>query len=159
MPLKRSLHTALGQVVPERGPDHIIHGFGRDTASRPALSREVGILNSPAKTAFGSLENLVPESKSSFQDEPGVSRAGAAAGRRELVRWRILCAATRVISKNGTVSADAIGFNRCRRGGGNSRRRRRRRNRGCLDDRNAVVPGECFSPSVLAAEVSVDIPF
>src|SRR5579862_9333780 len=50
MPLKRSLHTALGQVVPERGPDHIIHGFGRDTASRPALSREVGILNSPAKT-------------------------------------------------------------------------------------------------------------
>src|SRR5215469_733661 len=115
-------NITLRQIVAERGPDHVVHGLRRNAGparvivAGPPLSGEVGVLNSPAETAFRSLGNLIPEPKRSLQDEAGISRAGAASRRSQLVRRRRLTAAARVVGEYRAVSTDPGCFDRSGRG-------------------------------------------
>src|SRR6478609_9044432 len=98
----------LRQVVAKRGPYHVVHAFGRNARSSsavapgPAKPLKVGVLNTPANAAFGSLDDPVPEAKASLCDETSVTRTGTAGRRSKLVAGRVFRAAFCFIGKAPT---------------------------------------------------------
>ncbi len=94
----------LRQVIAERGPHHVVDGLGSDARSAgPAGLGYVGVLDAPAHATLRTLVELVPEPESAFLDEADVARASATAGWGELVRRRILGAATAVVGSRVAV--------------------------------------------------------
>src|SRR5215468_4421059 len=68
-----------GNVVAERGEQHVVDGLGRDAVrTRPSGLRQIGILQTPPESALRPLVHLVPETEAAFQDGPDIAGASAA---------------------------------------------------------------------------------
>src|SRR5215471_10819465 len=98
--------TRSGDVITERGKDHVVDGLGRDVIqTRPARLRQVRILDAPAHAALRPVVDFVPEPDRCFADGTNIARAGAAGTRRKRSGWRDLGRATGVIGERRTVAA------------------------------------------------------
>src|SRR5437867_7584012 len=152
----------LGDVVAERGPNRIFNRLRGNTegsvvVARPAIPGEVGVLNPPAKSAFGALVKLMPEPEGSFHNDASVPGTGTAAGWCELIGRRIFRADTRVICEWRAVSTDLVQLERSSCRGGNRRSRGRSWDSRSFRDGNAVVSLIRSAPSVLGTEVGINI--
>src|SRR5205814_5206019 len=82
----------LGQVIAERGPDHVVDGVrtntgpchasgGIEVVAGPAVLGDVGVSQTPLQATFGSIVDLMPEAKGAFDDMVDVAgAAGKATG-------------------------------------------------------------------------------
>ena len=139
-------------------------------AAGPAVTREVGILQTPLEPAFFALVDFVPETDSGFEEVLGIAGASAASARRARARGSNFNAATRIVGIRRAVAADAVDRNGCSGQGGIGRLNRSRRGAGLLpnataarncrsiDDFDAGVAGVGGTSVVLSAEVAVNIP-
>src|SRR5260370_1126207 len=105
----------LGQVVPERGPDHVVDGMRGEAGGRsdavaagPGIAGEVRVLQTPLEPTLFALVDFVPEAEGGFIDVPGVARASTAGARCSCGTWANFQSAAGGVAVGRTVAADAV---------------------------------------------------
>src|SRR5580698_3030597 len=98
--MPQPLVCSLGQVVTERGKDHVVDadgrvaGIRRAAVSRPKVALDVAVLEALAKAALGSVVEVEPVACGELLDV--LVAAGAAAARTSGIRRLIYAAVARV---------------------------------------------------------------
>src|ERR1700733_12744056 len=90
-------NVRLRQVITERGEDHAVESFRRDSGlsfssrsnSRPGLAGHVGILRTPLQPALGAAIEAVPEARRTLDERSRIGRAvGKTAGKESATDTR-----------------------------------------------------------------------
>ena len=109
----------LGQVVTERGPDHVVDGMRGEAGGRtdavaagPSEAGEVRVLQTPLEPTLFALVDFVPEAEGGFGDVSSVARASAAAAPGvPVATWGNFQSAAGVVGVGRTVTANPVGSN------------------------------------------------
>src|SRR5580698_63043 len=102
-PFPTALQQGLGQVVPERGEEHVLRRVRTATHARPNVAINIGVLRPPLQSAFRSFVEAIPEPDRTLHDDPCISVA-------ILESARVISAGERSSERSPNRNAAGTGF-------------------------------------------------